>query len=109
MWGLKRKTKPKNKLIWVRPKNYRRIALYAIENCKEPSVWMDGARVDDYSENGLLVQRLIRRCIDFIIMDGDEKVLGFHDHPDQMWVSKKYKHIAEHCANESWLKIDRPT
>jgi hypothetical protein len=109
MWWFKKKTEDEDKLIGVRPKNYRSIALYAIENCKEPIVWMENAKVCDYSENGILVQKRIRECVNFLIMDGNEQVLGFHDHPDEMWISEKYRHIAEHCANEGWLKIDIPT
>lgn len=102
-WSKKRK-QIKN-LIAVRPKNYRRIVLYAIEKCKEPNVWMDANHVKDFSEDGPLVQSQIGMCIDFLIRDGSEDVLGFHDHPDQMWVTENYRYIAEHCDNEGWLKI----
>lgn len=109
LWSIKfgKKKKSKSMVIWVRPKNYRSIALHAIENCENPVVWADGTRIQDFSEKGLLVQKLIGRFIDFVIKNGDEEVLGFHDHPDQMWVSQKYKHIAQYCAEQGWLKIDK--
>ena len=64
-------------------------------------------QVVDFSETGLLVQKMIRGCIDFLIKDGEEEVLGFHDHPNQMWVAEKYKHIAKYCSEKGWLKIDK--
>jgi hypothetical protein len=109
VWSIKSKKKKKSGpiLIWVKPKNYRRIALYAIENCTNPTIWVDGTQIFNSSENGILVQKAIRQCIDFLIKDGDEEVLGFHDHPGQMWVSEKYKHIAKYCSEKGWLKIDK--
>lgn len=93
--------------ISVRPKNYRRIALYAIENCQKPVVLMDSVRVDDFSEHGPLVQKQIRASMDFVIMDDSNEVLGFHDHPDEMWIAEKYRSIAIYCQNQEWLKISR--
>ena len=58
-----KKQKETKKLIAVRPKNYRRIVLHAIEKCKEPNVWMDGERVSDFSEAGPLAQA--RKSLDF--------------------------------------------
>lgn len=81
------------------------MALYTIEKCSEPKVWMDGMLVDDFSEHGSLVQSRIRICIDFLIRDGNKDVPGFHDHPDEMWISENYRCIAEHCHNQGRLKI----
>jgi hypothetical protein len=103
----KKKSRHKYPLIGVRPKNYRSIVLHAIENCTNPIIWLDGVRIDDFSENGLIVQKIIRKSTDFLIKDGDEEVLGFHVHPNHMWISEKYKHIAEYCAKEGWLKIEK--
>jgi len=55
-----RSKKNYSRYIAVIPKNYRRIALHAIENCKEPIVFMDGYRIEDFSENGQLVQKRMR-------------------------------------------------
>ena len=92
--------------ISVTPTNYRRIALRAIEECSNPVVWMDSACVDDFSENGPLVQKQIRQCIDFVIKDGDSIVLSFHDHPNEMLISAKYRSLADHCHENGWLKLE---
>lgn len=92
-------------LIAVLPKNYRRIALYAIQVANRPVVLMDGKQVSDFSEAGPLTRRGIRPCIDFEVRDGSDPILGFHDHPDEMWVSPTYRALAEHCAAQGWLKI----
>ena len=95
-------------LIPVRPKNYRRIALYAISLADNPVVLMNRKRVADFSEAGRVTQKGIRDCIDFEVRDGDTPILGFHDHPDEMWVAETYRTVAEHCAAEGWMKIQGP-
>ena len=95
----------RDKWIPVRPKNYRRIALYAIQHATTPVVLMNGKRVDDFSESGPLTQKGIRPCRDFEVRDGSTPSLGFHDHPDQMWIVESHRELAEHCAAEGWLKI----
>ena len=98
--------KKNHAVIGVRPKNYRRIALHAIEECQDPIVLMNGVRVHDFSEHGLLVQKEIRACLNFVIRNGREDVLGFHDHPDEMWVAEKYRRVAKYCCQQGWLKIE---
>lgn len=89
----------REKLIPVLPKNYRRIALYAIECAATPVVLVDRKRVNDFSETGPLTQRGIGACRDFEVLDGASPILGFHDHPREMWVSIAHAPIAEHCAS----------
>src|SRR5689334_20765618 len=96
-----------DKLIPVLPKNYRKIALYAIQVARNPVVVMDRKQVSDFSEAWPLTQRGIRHCRNFEVRDGSTPILGFHDHPDQMWVAGQYIHIAQHCADKGWLKIQR--
>ena len=48
-------------LIAVLPRNYRRIALYAIQVAADPVVLMDGARVTDFSERGPLYRTRLSR------------------------------------------------
>lgn len=93
-------------LIPVLPKNYRRIALAAIALANEPIVLMNGKRVSDYSSDGPVTQRGIRGCRDFEVRDG-AKPLGFHDHPREMWIVETYRDLAERCALEQWLEIER--
>ena len=93
------------KWIPVRPKNYRRIAIYAIQHATNPIVLVNGKRVQDFSESGPLTQKGIRPCRDFEVRDGSVPILGFHDHPDHMWIVESYRELAEHCAAEGWLKI----
>jgi len=92
----------------VRPKNYRQIALFAISRAASPVVLMDRTSVEDFSEAGPVTQKGIRRCRDFEIRDGVTSILGFHDHPDEMWVAESYAAIADHCAAQGWLKIQGP-
>jgi hypothetical protein len=92
-------------LIPVRPKNYRSIALAAIARSDDPIVFMDGRRVTDYSTNGPMTQKGIRSCRNFEIRDGATPILGFHDHPDEMWIAGAYQDFANYCAREGWLKI----
>jgi hypothetical protein len=96
------------KAVPVRPKNYRQIALYAISRAASPVVLMNRKRVEDFSEAGPVTQKGIRSCRDFEILDGAASILGFHDHPDQMWVAESYVAIAEHCAAQGWMKIQGP-
>ncbi len=96
----------RDKWIPVLPKNYRNIALHAISVATIPVVLMDRKPIVDFSEHGPLTQHGIRSCIDFEIRNGAEPILGFHDHPNEMWVTAPYAFVAEHCGNEGWLKIE---
>ena len=93
------------KWIPVRPKNYRSIALHAISIASQPLVLMNRNPVADFSERGPLTQSGIRRCTDFEIRNGAEPILGFHDHPDEMWVTVPYASVAHYCAEKGWLRI----
>ena len=74
-------------LIPVLPKNYRSIALAAIAVAIDPIVFMNGERVSDFTNNGSVTQKGIRGCRDFEVRDGAKPILGFHDHPDEMWIA----------------------
>jgi hypothetical protein len=95
----------RRKLIAVLPKNYRHIALHAVSVAGAPVVLMDRRAVEDLSERGPLTQEGIRRCVNFEVRDGHTPILGFHDHPNEMWVSGTYSHVAEHCASQGWLEV----
>lgn len=97
---------PSTTWIPVLPKNYRRIALYAIGLAEKPLVLVDRREVRDFSESGPLTQAGIRSCRDFEIRDGEAPILGFHDHPREMWVDMRYRALAEHCAAQGWLKLE---
>ncbi len=94
------------RFIFVNPKNYRSISLLAIEISSEPHVYIDKKEVFDFTDQGKLTQKGIRNCINFEIKDGSESILGFHDHPSEMWVTEKYNDFAKICENNGWLKID---
>jgi len=96
------------KAVPVRPKNYRQIALYAVSRAASPVVLMNRKRVEDFSEAGPVTQKGIRGCRDFEILDGGASILGFHDHPDEMWVAESYVAIAEYCSAQGWMKIEGP-
>ena len=89
------------------PKNYRRIALYAVAQADEPVVLVNKERIDDFSETGPLTQKRMRKYIDFEIRDGCRSILGFHDHPREMWIEEEFAEIAEYCQEQGWLKIER--
>jgi hypothetical protein len=91
--------------VW--PKNYRRIALYALETADEPILLVNGKRETDFSETGPLTQKRMRRMIDFEIRDGVEPILMFHDHPNEMGIAENYESLARHCEEEGWLRIQR--
>jgi hypothetical protein len=95
-------------LIPVLPKNYRSIALAGIALAKVPIVLMNGRPVSDFSNNGPVTQKGIRSCRDFEVRDARKPILGFHDHPDEMWIAADYQSLAEQCAREGWLKIQGP-
>lgn len=94
------------KWISVLPKNYRSVVLYVIDKLEKPEVLLDGKKVIDFSDRGPLTQTSLSECRDFEIRNGKEGVLGFHDHPKEMWVSEAYAHIAKHCEEQGWLKIE---
>lgn len=97
------------KWISVVPKNYRSIALYAINKIEKPEVLLDGKKVLDFSDRGPLTQTGLSECRNFEIRNSKQEVLGFHDHPKEMWVSDTYSHIAKHCEEQGWLKIEHKT
>lgn len=70
------------------------------------NVLMNKRRVSDYSTNGPVTQKGIRACRDFEVRDGATPILGFHDHPDGMWIAAAYSDLADHCSREGWLKIE---
>ena len=95
-------------LISVLPKNYRSIALYAARVAVDPVILMDRIVVEDLSDRGPVTQRGIRRCINFEVRDGAAEILGFHDHPNEMWIAEAYSELAEYCEQQGWLKIEGP-
>jgi hypothetical protein len=94
------------KAIGVRPKNYREIVLAAIELADQPVVMIDGTTVSDYSRRGPLTQRGIRQAKDLVVREGRKTILGFHDHPDEMFIAESYRGFVNHCEAEGWLKIE---
>ena len=93
------------KLIPVLPKNYRRIALYAIEVASTPVVLFNGKPIEDFSETGPLTQSGIRKLVNFEVRDGGNPIVGFHDHPNEMWIAENYANVASHCEAQGWLKV----
>ena len=92
-------------MIAVLPKNYRAIVLRAIDATQAPVVLMDKKAVTDFSEGGPITQKRIAACRNFEVRDGAVPVLGFHDHPSEMWISNDYETVAKDCAAAGWLKV----
>jgi hypothetical protein len=97
----------KQRLIAVLPKNYRSVALAAIEAASVPVVLLENQAISDFSERGPLTQRGIRECRNFEVRDGNKPILGFHDHPREMWIAVEYEALANRCAAEGWLEVQR--
>jgi len=97
----------KRPLIPVLPKNYRSIILHAVSVAKQPCVLANHQAVTDFSEQGPLTQKNILGLRDLEVRDGARPILGFHDHPNQMWVSADYTEFASHCQSKGWLKVQR--
>jgi len=93
------------KLIPVLPKNYRSIGLAAIDRAVNPIVLMNKKIITDYSEQGNLTQKGIGSLRNFEVRDGRRPILGFHDHPDEMWISDEYANLATECESHGWLTI----
>src|SRR6266487_272509 len=55
--GRRKSARIREKWIPVRPKNYRRIALYAIQHAGNPVVLMNGRQINDFSESGTAQSR----------------------------------------------------
>lgn len=94
------------RLIPVLPKNYRSISLRAIEISSNPQVFMDRQAIVDFSSQGSLTQKNIRACTSFEIRDGSVGILGFHDHPREMWINEDYREFARYCEQQGWLRIE---
>lgn len=102
------KRKETFRLIPVLPKNYRSICLGAIEIASDPVVLMDKQVVTDFSDQGVLTQKGIRHCINVEVRDGNVGIVGFHDHPDEMWINENYQEFASYCEQRGWLRIKGP-
>jgi hypothetical protein len=93
-------------LIPVRPKHYRAIVLEVVASFPDAKVFLDGWRCDDLSETGPVTQQGIARLVDFEIRIGRSAVLGFHDHPDEMWIDPDFASLAERLHALGHLKIE---
>ncbi len=102
-----RRHKKSEDVIGVTPKKYRKIILHFIKSIESPVVKYNRKVITDFSEQGLLTQQGIRNCRDFEIFSKREKVIGFHDHPNEMWIVNSHLELAQHCEKEGWLKIER--
>lgn len=98
-----------SKLVPVLPKKInRRIALYAASVAQDPVILMDRVKVEDPTDRGPVTQRGIRQGRNFEVRDGRVAILGFHDHPREMWVTEDFQELAEYCQQQGWLKIEGP-
>jgi hypothetical protein len=101
-----RKTPSGQSWIAVLPKNYRSIVLTAIARASTPVVLLNRKSVLDFTDRGPLTQAGLAAARDFEIRDGDTPILGFHDHPKEMWVSQQFADLATSCEEKGWLQIE---
>ena len=96
------------RLIAVQPKHYRAIALEAIAAFPGATIWVEKRLCPDLSESGLLTQRGIGGMRDFEIRsENNVPILGFHDHPREMWVDGQFKDLADRLDALGHLRIER--
>ena len=93
-------------LISVIPKNYRAIALAAVEVASDPIVLLNKKKITNFTDSGQLTQRGISNARDFEVRDGKNSILGFHDHPREMWIDKKYLAFATQLELAGQLRIE---
>lgn len=92
-------------LIAVRPKHYRAIVLEVLASFPHATVLVERRRCDDFSETGPMTQQGIAAMRDFEIRDQGTPILGFHDHPREMWIDSQFRDLAERLAELGHLKI----
>jgi len=66
---------------------------------------MDNDLITDFSDRGRLTQKGIRSCTNLEIRDRGVGIVGFHDHPNEMWINESYQDFANYCEVQGWLKI----
>ena len=93
--------------IAVLPKHYRAIVLEVLASFPDATVWVEEQRCDDFSEAGPLTQRGIAGLRNFEIRTESAPILGFHDHPREMWIDSEFRDLAERLDNLGHLKIER--
>ena len=93
-------------LIPVRPKHYRAIVLEVLASFPDVTAWVDRHRCDDFSEAGPLTQRRIAGLRDFEMRSGGRSILGFHDHPREMWIDGECMALAERLHALGHLTIE---
>jgi hypothetical protein len=92
-------------LIAVRPKHYRAIVLEVLTSFPDATVWVEHRRCDDLSEAGPLTQHGMARMRNFEIRTENVPILGFHDHPGEMWFADEFRQLAERLADLGHLKM----
>jgi hypothetical protein len=91
--------------IAVLPKHYRAIVLEVLASFPDATVWVDEHRYDDFSEAGPLTQRGIAGLRNLEIRTECTPILGFHDHPREMWIGSEFRELAERLHGLGHLKI----
>jgi hypothetical protein len=94
-------------MIAVLPRHYRAIVLEVLASFPGVTVWVDKRRCDDFSEAGPLTQRGIARLRDFEIRTENTPILGFHDHPREMWMNGDFHALAQRLAELGHLRIEK--
>ncbi|WP_027708937.1 hypothetical protein [Zooshikella ganghwensis] len=102
------KKKDTYKLIPVLPTSHRNIFIRAIEISTDPIVLINNKIIKDYSEAGMLTRRHILECHSIEVRDRVVGVVGFHDHPKEMWINENYREFACYCEGMHWLTIQGP-
>lgn len=92
--------------IAVLPKHYRAIVLEVLASFPDVTVWVEDVRCEDFSEAGPLTQRGIAAMRNFEIWTESTPILGFHDHPREMWIDSTFRALAERLDDLGHLRIE---
>jgi hypothetical protein len=94
-------------LIAVSPKNYQRVVRYIVSQVPGSVIVADGREIDP-NDDAYISQKGLGEIRDFEMRCGSQPVMGFHDHPREMWITERHRSLAELMHAEGSLVIEFP-
>lgn len=68
-------------------------------------IYLDKLQVSGLDDR-IISQDRISLARNFLMISGPDQVLGFHDHPREMWIERKFLYLAEEMQSQGWLAIE---
>lgn len=62
----------------------------------------------DVNDTNYISQDGMKDLLNFRILNGDDPVMGYHDHPSEMWISEKHRPLALYMEEQKWLTVQFP-